>query len=124
MSEALSIKHTSRSTAGRYPLVIASSFFFMPRSASPVAAASFACTRACHPADSGEIMLTYSSYFKKRSNLVGTNLVAGFANSSFEILAGIGVFATLGYMAHVEGVSVSELDDIASVDLSFVTFHN
>ena len=68
------------------------------------------------------IMLTYSSYLKKRSNLVGTGLVAGFANSSFEILAGIGVFATLGYMAHVEGVSVSELDDIASVGLSFVTF--
>ena len=39
------------------------------------------------------IMLTYSSYLKKRSNLVGTGLVAGFANSSFEILADIDIFA-------------------------------
>ena len=30
------------------------------------------------------IMMTYASYLKKRSNLTGTGLVAGFANSSFE----------------------------------------
>ena len=33
------------------------------------------------------IMLTYASYLQRRSNLTGTALVAGFANSSFEILA-------------------------------------
>ncbi|TQE50838.1 sodium-dependent transporter, partial [Leptospira interrogans] len=43
------------------------------------------------------IMLTYSSYLKARSNMVPTGLVAAFANSSFELLAGFGVFATLGY---------------------------
>ena len=48
------------------------------------------------------IMLTYASYLKRRSNLVGTGLTAAFANSSFELLAGIGVFATLGFMAHVQ----------------------
>ena len=68
------------------------------------------------------IMLTYASYLKPRSNLVGTGLTAAFANSSFEILAGIGVFATLGFMAHVENVGVSELDGITGVGLSFVTF--
>ncbi len=68
------------------------------------------------------IMLTYSSYLKKRSNLVGTGLVAGFANSSFEILAGIGVFATLGFMAHAQGVGVGDLEGISGVGLSFVTF--
>ncbi|MCL3791902.1 sodium-dependent transporter, partial [Actinomyces sp. 186855] len=68
------------------------------------------------------IMLTYASYLKPRSNLVGTGLTAAFANSSFEILAGIGVFATLGFMAHVENVSVGELDGISGVGLSFVTF--
>ncbi len=33
------------------------------------------------------IMLTYASYLQRKSNLTGTALVAGFANSSFEILA-------------------------------------
>ena len=52
------------------------------------------------------IMLTYASYLKRRSNLVGTGLTAAFANSSFELLAGIGVFATLGFMAHLQNVTV------------------
>ena len=34
------------------------------------------------------IMLTYASYLRSRSTLVGTGLVAAFANSSFEVLAG------------------------------------
>lgn len=68
------------------------------------------------------IMLTYASYLKRRSNLVGTGTVAAFANSAFEILAGIGVFATLGFMAHAQNVEVSQLEDIAGVGLSFTTF--
>lgn len=68
------------------------------------------------------IMMTYASYLKKRSNLTGTGLVAGFANSSFEVLAGIGVFATLGYMAHLQGTSVDKLENITGVSLSFITF--
>ncbi|VEG25672.1 sodium-dependent transporter [Actinomyces howellii] len=68
------------------------------------------------------IMLTYSSYLKRRSNLVGTGFVAAFANSSFEILAGIGVFATLGFMAHSQSVAVSDLEGITGVGLSFMTF--
>lgn len=68
------------------------------------------------------IMLTYSSYLRPRSNLVGTGMVAAFANSSFELLAGIGVFSTLGFMAHNAGVGVGELEGISGVALSFVTF--
>lgn len=68
------------------------------------------------------IMLTYSSYLKRRSNIVPTGLVTGFANSSFEILAGFGVFATLGFMASQSGVAVSELEGITGPILSFVTF--
>ncbi|OSI06672.1 sodium-dependent transporter, partial [Neisseria canis] len=49
------------------------------------------------------IMITYSSYLKKKSDLTGTGLVVGFANSSFEVLAGIGVFAALGFMAAANG---------------------
>ncbi|GAA1199726.1 sodium-dependent transporter [Brevibacterium paucivorans] len=54
------------------------------------------------------IMITYASYLKPRTNLTGSGLVVGFANSSFEILAGIGVFAALGFMAHQNGVAISE----------------
>lgn len=68
------------------------------------------------------IMLTYSSYLKPRANLVPTGFVAAFANSSFELLAGFGVFATLGFMAHTQGVAVSDLDRITGVTLSFITF--
>ncbi|MDK4591520.1 sodium-dependent transporter, partial [Kingella kingae] len=42
------------------------------------------------------IMVTYSSYLKRDTDLTSTGLVVGFANSAFELLAGIGVFAALG----------------------------
>lgn len=68
------------------------------------------------------IMITYSSYLKRRSNLTSSGLVVAFANSSFEILAGIGVFATLGFMAHQQNIQVSELEGLAGPTLSFSTF--
>ena len=68
------------------------------------------------------IMATYASYLKPKSNLTGTGLVAGFANSSFELLAGIGVFAALGFMAHAQQVGVNELEGLTGPILSFVTF--
>lgn len=67
------------------------------------------------------IMLTYSSYLKPRTNLTGTGLVTGFANSSFEVLAGIGVFATLGFMATQQGVEVSEVAK-SGIGLAFIAF--
>ncbi len=68
------------------------------------------------------IMITYASYRKRRSNLTGPGLVVAFANSSFEILAGIGVFATLGFFAFQQGIAVSELEGLTGVGLSFITF--
>lgn len=68
------------------------------------------------------IMITYSSYLKRRDNLTGPGLVVGFANSSFEILAGIGVFSTLGFMAQQQGVQIADLEGIKGVGLSFMTF--
>ena len=67
------------------------------------------------------IMVTYSSYLKRKSDLTGSALVAGFANSSFEILAGIGVFATLGFMAQSSGVGVNEVAE-SGVGLAFIAF--
>ncbi|MDE0545793.1 sodium-dependent transporter [Microbacterium sp. C7(2022)] len=68
------------------------------------------------------IMITYASYRKRRSNLTGPGLVVAFSNSSFEILAGIGVFATLGFFAFEQGIAVSDLDGLTGVTLSFITF--
>ncbi|WP_129842557.1 sodium-dependent transporter [Streptomyces sp. RFCAC02] len=67
------------------------------------------------------IMITYSSYLGRRSDLTGSALVAAFANSSFEILAGVAVFATLGFMAVQSGVGVGEVTD-SGVGLAFVAF--
>ncbi|MDR1188820.1 MAG: sodium-dependent transporter [Bifidobacteriaceae bacterium] len=72
------------------------------------------------------IMLTYASYRKRRSNLTSPGLVVAFANSSFEIMAGLGVFSILGFMAHENGQTLAELKDsgtaIKGIGLSFMTF--
>jgi neurotransmitter:Na+ symporter, NSS family len=67
------------------------------------------------------IMLTYASYLKKDTDLTGSGLVVGFANSSFEILAGIGVFAALGFMASAANVPVAEVSD-SGIGLAFIAF--
>ncbi|AIL31937.1 sodium-dependent transporter [Basilea psittacipulmonis] len=67
------------------------------------------------------IMVTYSSYLKKKSDLTGTGLVVGFANSSFELLAGIGVFAALGFIATSNGQEVSEVAK-GGIGLAFFAF--
>jgi neurotransmitter:Na+ symporter, NSS family len=67
------------------------------------------------------IMITYSSYLRRRADLTGTALVVGFANSSFEILAGIGVFATIGFMATAAGIGVDEVAT-SGIGLAFVAF--
>lgn len=67
------------------------------------------------------IMITYSSYLKRRSDLTGSGMVVAFSNSGFEILAGIGVFAALGFMAQASGAAVDEVAG-AGIGLAFVAF--
>lgn len=67
------------------------------------------------------IMITYSSYLKRRDNLTTTGLVVGLGNSSFELLAGIGVFAAVGYMAGQAGIAVSETT-YEGIGLAFIAF--
>ncbi|TCJ98965.1 NSS family neurotransmitter:Na+ symporter [Volucribacter psittacicida] len=67
------------------------------------------------------IMITYASYLKRNSDLTGSGLVVGFANSSFELLAGIGVFAALGFMALSAGKEVSEVAT-SGIGLAFIAF--
>lgn len=67
------------------------------------------------------IMVTYASYLKRKSDLTGSAMVAGFANASFELLAGIGVFAALGFMATAAGTAVDEVAT-SGIGLAFVAF--
>ncbi|CRZ19334.1 sodium-dependent transporter [Kingella kingae] len=67
------------------------------------------------------IMVTYSSYLKRDTDLTSTGLVVGFANSAFELLAGIGVFAALGFMAQAGGKEVSEVAT-SGIGLAFIAF--
>src|SRR5699024_12019150 len=41
------------------------------------------------------IMITYSSYLPKKSDITNNAFITGFSNSAFELLAGIGVFSVL-----------------------------
>lgn len=67
------------------------------------------------------IMITYSSYLPKKSDITNNAFIVGFGNSGFELLAGIGVFSCLGFMAMQSGVSVDEV--VADgVGLAFVVF--
>ncbi|MCA0984527.1 sodium-dependent transporter [Halobacillus yeomjeoni] len=67
------------------------------------------------------IMITYSSYLPKKSDITNNAFITGFSNSSFELLAGIGVFGALGFMATQNNVPV---EDVVSggVGLAFVVF--
>lgn len=67
------------------------------------------------------IMVTYSSYLKRNANLTGSGLVVGFANSSFEILAGLGIFSVLGFMAASTGKPVAEVVS-GGIGLAFIAF--
>ena len=67
------------------------------------------------------IMVTYASYLQKNTNLTGAGLVVGFANSSFELIAGIGIFAAIGFMAVSTGQDVSEVAS-GGVGLAFFVF--
>lgn len=67
------------------------------------------------------IMITYSSYLRRRDNLTTTGLVVGLGNSSFELLAGIGVFAAIGYMAGQAGIAVSDTS-YQGIGLAFIAF--
>ncbi|WP_347755976.1 sodium-dependent transporter [Agrococcus sp. ProA11] len=67
------------------------------------------------------IMITYSSYVGRKTDMTGSGFVVGFANSGFELLAGIGVFSALGFLAQSSGLAVSEVVT-AGIGLAFVAF--
>ena len=67
------------------------------------------------------VMITYASYVRRKTDMTGSAIVVGFSNSGFELLAGIGVFAALGFMAQASGVAVGEVAS-DGIGLAFVAF--
>ena len=67
------------------------------------------------------IMLSYSSYLPKETDVVNSAFITATANHGYEIFAGIGVFSIMGYMALQQGVGV---EDVAAsgIGLAFMTF--
>jgi NSS family neurotransmitter:Na+ symporter len=67
------------------------------------------------------IMLAYSSYLPKDTDVVNSAFITATANHGFEIFAGIGVFCIMGFMAYTQGVAVEEVA-ASGVGLAFMVF--
>lgn len=52
------------------------------------------------------IMVTYASYLPKRNDITNHAFIPAFANSGVELLAGIGIFSALGFMANQTNVPI------------------
>lgn len=65
------------------------------------------------------IMITYSSYLPKKSDIVNNAFIVSLADCAFSFTMGFAVFGTLGYMAAAKGVGIQDV--VASgVGLVFV----
>ena len=56
------------------------------------------------------IMTAYGSYCPKGEPAVLNSTVVALSNSLFSFISGFAVFASLGHLAHISGVKVTELD--------------
>lgn len=67
------------------------------------------------------IMIAYSSYLPKDTDVVNSAFITATANHGYELLAGIAVFSILGYMAYAQGVPVEEVS-AGGVGMAFMVF--
>lgn len=67
------------------------------------------------------IMMTYSSYLPKKTDINNSAFMTAFANCGFEFLSAIAVFSILGFMASAKGIQMSEVVS-SGVGLAFVVF--
>ena len=67
------------------------------------------------------IMMTYSSYLPKKSDINNSAFMTSFANCGFEFLCAIGVFSILGFMASSQGVPLEEVVS-GGIGLAFIVF--
>lgn len=55
------------------------------------------------------IMITYSAYLPKKTELVNTSLTIAFADSLMSMIAATAIFGILGFMAYTQGVGVADV---------------
>ena len=69
------------------------------------------------------IMICYSSYLPKKSDIVNNAFITGFLDCAFSLISAIMVFSILGNMAYQKGVPI---DKVATqgVGLAFITIPN
>lgn len=67
------------------------------------------------------VMIAYSSYLARRTDLSNSAAIVGLSNSGFELFAAIGVFSVLGFLASASNTGVTEVVD-SGVALAFIAF--
>lgn len=67
------------------------------------------------------VMIAYSSYLPKKTDLVNNAFITVFSNSAFEFTAGLAVFSTLGYIATSSGLPFEKVVT-SGVGVGFVAF--
>ncbi|MBM7855107.1 NSS family neurotransmitter:Na+ symporter [Desulfohalotomaculum tongense] len=68
------------------------------------------------------IMIAYSSYLPKKSDIVNNAFMTAFINCGFSLLAGIAVFGVVGHMALIQGKPVAEVAGSGGVGMAFISF--
>jgi len=67
------------------------------------------------------ILIAYASYLPKKSQIAKDSVTISIANCSFSLIAGVGVFSVLGYMAHKLSLPIDKVVS-KSIGLAFVVF--
>ena len=68
------------------------------------------------------IMFAYGSFIGGKTNINKYVLIIGISDAVTAFVAGLAVFGAVGYLAHVQGVAVSELKDLGGFGLVFVAY--
>lgn len=66
------------------------------------------------------VMIAYGSYIPKRWDIVNSSFITVLANASFDIISGITVFSTLGYLVNSIGVDFNSFGSGAGI--AFIAF--
>ncbi|SEF96819.1 neurotransmitter:Na+ symporter, NSS family [Caloramator fervidus] len=69
------------------------------------------------------VMTAYASYLPKESDIVNNSCITVFANASFDFLAGLCVFSTLGYACYASNLPMDKVIK-AGPGIAFVAFPN
>lgn len=68
------------------------------------------------------IMIAYSSYLPKNSDITLNATITALANSGISFLAGFSVFGTLGYIAQATGKTIAEVAGSGGIGMAFVVY--